>query len=155
MSGLFAIFTGLDALAGLSPRYAGNAALAISDLADIKIKRAAGEAITPEEEELWRKYTAASGTIDGVINWSTASQEAQIRAEARRKDAGLQQQQKDVIAIKEAEKRASKIKTVDATTVRVRLGGTEDTVEAKRRAGFKIKSAAPAISVASREVIKL
>lgn len=126
-------------------------------VSDLAAYRAAGVA-TPEELKELATYLTNDPAVQGetvlklVATDSGLTERSKLAAEARAKELAAKQQVADSVTISSAAKTVQAIKTTDPREVKVRLGGTDDSLEASRRTSFKRKVATPAIAAARAPV---
>lgn len=143
----------IDAMNAMNNKFIANGA-SIIRVRELAALRKAGVATPAELEELAK--ASVNGDIVATVGYAEATdpnnEVSKLAAEARAKEIAAKQQVADTVTINAAAKTVQAIKTTDPREVKVRLGGTDDSLEASRRTSFKRKVATPAIAAARAPV---
>lgn len=121
-----------------------------TELADMSAKVDVGLA-TPEELAAYKEKLKISGALDGTgksgydMTATETYQQALLKYQAQAQQGAAQAQVKDVINLRAAEERASRVVTLDNRKVNISVGGTSDAEELRRRRTFSSTNIRPLV----------
>lgn len=121
--------------------------VAFSRAADYKAKIDSGLA-SQEEIDAYNQYAAgikaAGSNVEKLaISSSEPYQQALLKYQAQAQQNAAQTQAKDVLNLRAAEERASRVVTLDNRKVSISVGGTADAEEIRRRRMFSSTNILP------------